>query len=73
MKELYRIFDWDMTLRYIAAFAFFSIFIISMKGLARYSDSLTVHYSLKVLFTVMSSDSLSRCLCYCPLLYALWK
>jgi hypothetical protein len=48
MKSYFQDFTWDISWRYIASFAFFSLFIISVKGLARYSDSLTTHYTFKV-------------------------
>lgn len=48
MKAYFKDFNWDISWRYIVAFAIFSLFILSLKGLARYSDSLTTHYTFKL-------------------------
>lgn len=52
IKAFFREFTLDMAWRYIAGFAFFSLFIISIYGLARYSDSLTTHYTVRVSFNI---------------------
>jgi len=41
-------FDWAMTWRYLVLFALFTTFLFSVKSLARFSDSLTTHYTFKL-------------------------
>lgn len=48
LKAIFESFTVATAFRYIASFSFFSVFIISIKGLARYSDAITSHYTVKV-------------------------